>query len=238
MGKIIINDDPLDFAYSRAIVAASGPSLSNEQVYSIQKLKQKWNEFLLITVNDTYKLFYDVLDIVYCADLSWLKMNESDLRTKIDRSLTESRIVMPDRPNIREYNSSVDLTLVTCHNYQGLHKEPGSINCGRNSGFQALHLARNLGAKEIILVGFDMGIDPETKKEHWFGSHPNGLRSPASEFSSFIEHFSILASDLEKEGTKVWNCTGPNSRLNGIFPSTFLESVFIRWQLQQRREKK
>jgi hypothetical protein len=236
MGKTQINDDPLDFAYSHAIVAASGPSLSEDQVQLIRHMKMETDEFLLIAINDTYKLFADVLDIVYCADLSWLKMNESGLKEKT----TAAKIVMPDRPNIRDYTSSSveQLNLVTCHNYQGLHRDPGSINCGRNSGFQALHLARNLGAKEIILVGFDMSVDPESGKEHWFGSHPNGLRSPAAEFSSFIEHFIPLASDLRAEGTTVWNCTGPNSKLNGIFPSTFLESAFIRWELQRRREKK
>lgn len=237
MGKTKINDDQLDFAYSRAIVAASGPSLSEEQVQLIRSMKIDTDEFLLIAVNDTYKLFADILDIVYCADLSWLKMNETGLKEKA----STAKIVMPDRSNIREYSSSSSveqLNLVVCHNYQGLHRDPGSINSGRNSGFQALHLARNLGAKEIILVGFDMSVAPESGKEHWFGSHPQGLRSPATEFSSFIEHFIPLASDLRAEGTKVWNCTGPNSKLNGIFPPTFLESVFIRWQLQQRREKK
>ncbi len=51
----------------------------------------------------------------------------------------------------------------------------GEIGWGGNSGFHALNLAIQFGAKKIVLVGFDMQI---TKGVHWHGKHPAGLTNP------------------------------------------------------------
>ena len=213
-----------------AFVCASGPSLSEEQCQLVSHSIPKENR-ILITVNDTYRKFADDLDVVYCADLDWLKFHASDLR----RTLNSSAVIyMPNRPNIRSYiedlrnpiAQDLPICLVDCYNHQGLYKDKTAINCGRNSGYQAVHLARNLGAETIILLGFDMNTDPLTGKEHWFGSHPKGLRSPVSEFDSFVDHFRALASDLRKERIHVINATGPNSRLNEFFETQNLAQVF------------
>ena len=107
-----------------AVVCASGPSLSDKQCDMVRDRLQK-EERILITVNDTYRKFTDDLDVVYCADLDWLKFHASDLR----RSLNSSAVIyMPDRPNIRTYIEDLrnpivqdlPIRLVDCYNYQGL----------------------------------------------------------------------------------------------------------------------
>jgi hypothetical protein len=211
--------------YTKAIVCASGPSLSLDQILQVKNFKREYPDVLLIVVNDTYRLFVDYFDVLYCADIAWLKHHEDDLSIRIDSSLCGAKIVMPDRPLVREYQSRLKRYLVPCFNYQGLYSNFDAINCGRNSGFQAVHLARNSGAKSIILLGFDMSVSPQDGKEHWFGSHPKELRSPVSEFDSFISHFRTLALDAEKEGLSIINCTGPNSKLNGIFQISDFSSL-------------
>lgn len=47
--------------------------------------------------------------------------------------------------------------------------DPCTFGTASNSGVLALDLARNLGAKEIVLLGFDM------HGSHFFGSYQNGL---------------------------------------------------------------
>lgn len=49
------------------------------------------------------------------------------------------------------------------------------IGDGGNSGFQALNLVINWGARRVFLVGFDMTI---TGGEHWHGRHTAGLNNP------------------------------------------------------------
>jgi hypothetical protein len=54
--------------------------------------------------------------------------------------------------------------------------EPGLTGWGGNSGFQALNLAVQFGARKIVLVGFDMTLEHGV---HWHGLHPRGLNNPA-----------------------------------------------------------
>ena len=56
-----------------------------------------------------------------------------------------------------------------------LFGEPGVIGDGGNSGFQAINLAAQMGASQIVLVGFDMRIDAGL---HWHGRHLHGLNNP------------------------------------------------------------
>lgn len=52
-------------------------------------------------------------------------------------------------------------------------REPiGTVAGGGNSGFQAVNLAAQFGARRIVLIGFDMG------GTHWHGDHAAPLRNP------------------------------------------------------------
>jgi hypothetical protein len=55
----------------------------------------------------------------------------------------------------------------------------GVIGWGGNSGFGALNLAVQFGARRIVLVGFDMRLDQGI---HWHGAHPQGLNNPQSAY--------------------------------------------------------
>lgn len=48
----------------------------------------------------------------------------------------------------------------------------GTVAGGGNSGFQAVNLAAQFGARRIVLVGFDFG------GPHWHGDHAAPLRNP------------------------------------------------------------
>lgn len=54
---------------------------------------------------------------------------------------------------------------------------PGTIGRGGNSGFQALNLALQFGARRIVMVGFDMSARHGV---HWHGAHGKGLVNPAA----------------------------------------------------------
>jgi len=72
---------------------------------------------------------------------------------------------------------------------------------GLNSGLYGMYKARSMGAKRIILLGFDMHGD------HFFGKHPEPLtNTPAAKFDHFIKQFDLWS------GCEVINCT-PGSAL-------------------------
>jgi hypothetical protein len=83
------------------------------------------------------------------------------------------------------------------------------IHFGSNSGYQAINLAYLWGAKRIVLLGFD--CRPVNGKAHWFGQHPPQLNQ-YQPFAIWIDHFNHMATELEKEGVEVINCS-PDSAL-------------------------
>lgn len=80
----------------------------------------------------------------------------------------------------------------------------GVIHTGGNSGYQAINLLYFLGAKKIILLGYDM--QKTGGKSHSHGDHPSGLNR-SSDFSDWISRFGPLARDLRNNGIKVLNAT-------------------------------
>ena len=85
-----------------------------------------------------------------------------------------------------------------------------AIRTGGNSGYQAVHIAAQAGARRILLCGFDMSAD---RGAHWHGEHQHPLREtgPAT-FQRWIDYFPTLVNALAARGVKVLNCT-PGSRL-------------------------
>lgn len=81
----------------------------------------------------------------------------------------------------------------------------GTIYQGGNSGYQAINLAYNWGAKNIVLLGFDCSPSKDGKA-HWFGQHPRTLttRQP---FEMWQAKFPYLAEDLQNEGVRVINAS-------------------------------
>lgn len=82
------------------------------------------------------------------------------------------------------------------------------IHFGNNSGYQAINLAYLLGAKSIILLGFDMKRN--AGKTHFFGHHPyhRPEQGPTDEvMQRWCRNFVQLANDLHDEGVQVYNAT-------------------------------
>lgn len=86
--------------------------------------------------------------------------------------------------------------------YNGCKKyRPPHLPMGCNSGLMGMFLARDLGAKRIILLGFDM------HGTHYFGRHPDGLKNTNEHrFKMHMRQFTRF------DGVEVINCT-PGSAL-------------------------
>ena len=90
----------------------------------------------------------------------------------------------------------------------GVSRLPNVIS-GINSGLLGIKVAEYLGAKKIILLGFDM------KGGHFFGSHPAPLNNPdAKQFERFKQQFSEHKTKID-----IVNCT-PYSALDCFRRST------------------
>lgn len=104
----------------------------------------------------------------------------------------------------------------------------GLIGWGGNSGFHALNLALQFGAKAILLVGFDMRVD---RGRHFFGEHPYQAKRPerdkkpsARNVEIWRKVFDDMAPVIAARGVKVINCS-PISALRAYPKMTFEEAL-------------
>lgn len=199
---------------SAAVVIAGGPSLTVSQIDACRGKLWNGSKVRLIAVNDAYKLAPDA-DVLYFCDDKWWGWHSKHLGG------WQGLIVRLDGG----HGNFNDARIKVMKNYEtkGLSVLRDGLHTGRNSGYQALNLAVHLGAKLIVLLGFDMQAQMVNgmPKMHWFGDHPGGTSSTV--FSQMLPNFPTLIEPLKKAGVRVVNCT-PGSALK-CFPMTSIEEA-------------
>lgn len=85
---------------------------------------------------------------------------------------------------------------------KGVDLTPDSLRTGKNSGSAAINLAVHLGAKRILLLGYDMG--PYQGRHHFCDPAPMQHRSPYEMFRKFM---ATMVQPLQEAGIEVLNCT-------------------------------
>jgi hypothetical protein len=139
-------------------------------------------------INNAYELAPDA-DFLAANDMAWWR-NHPKAHDFAGRKFSANQI-----PKVERVLNSV----VVCHS---------------NSGVLALECARQMGATEIIMLGFDF------HGTHFFGSYKNGC-SNTQENKRLVHHKQFDQWAKSNKKIKVVNCT-PNSRLM-VFPMGRLE---------------
>lgn len=143
-------------------------------------------------------------DVLYACDASWwdisgpINFDGEKWSSHGDAKQNEKR------PAAKKHG----LNLISGDSGEGFCLEPGLIHYGDNSGFQAVNLALQFGAKLVRLVGFDMQV--VGNKRHFFGDHPDGLSNGAN-YAHFVGNFERAAA-LLPDDIRIINCT-PGSAL-------------------------
>jgi len=84
------------------------------------------------------------------------------------------------------------------------------VHMGRNSGLMGMCLAKDLGAKRILLCGFDM------HGTHFFGEHGHGLKNTTEKiFKVHVRQFDRFS------GCNVVNCTAGSRLLKFPFGNLY-----------------
>jgi len=177
-------------------VLASGPSMTQEVANLVR------DRCRTIAVNTTYKLA-PWADILYAADREWW-LGHPDAASFAGRKVT---IFANTSASLMEFDY---LDYLENGGYGLLDPRPTHLRTGKNSAYQAMHLAVHLGVKRILMCGIDMR--PVNGQEHWHGDHPEGVRKTMP-FSTWITLFNQVAPFLHARRIEVINCT-PNSALH------------------------
>lgn len=169
------------------VVAGSGPSLTKSDLDFV------CGRAPVIVVNRTYQIA-PWADVLFAADLPFWRV----YRPEFSGWMVSTSIIPPwVFPGVTHIKS---VTL-----WEGLSLDPHFVADGA-SGFMAINLAVLMGAKTILLLGFD-GKRAEGKA-HFFGDHERGLTNPvAGQFFRWNRDIETLPPYLARAGVEVINCS-------------------------------
>ena len=170
-----------------AICIASGPSLTEADLNLCRQSGR-----IIYVVNDVYKVA-PWASILYAADGSWWDYHEGVPDFKGEKWSIDGACCARWDLNFIPGTSTKVFAI----------EEP--IAYGKNSGFQALNLAYLQGHRDVWLLGYDMGHEPDEDK-HFFGEHPQKINR-TSQYQDWIDHFRKAKPLMDKAGLKVTNMT-------------------------------
>jgi len=103
----------------------------------------------------------------------------------------------------------------------GLEEGTDTLAHGNNSGYAAINLAYHLGAKRIVLLGFDMCNDGIVT--HFHDGYPTRATGDRIYVDKFLPGFTSLYECLKQKGVEVLNAS-PYSKLT-VFTKISLEAA-------------
>lgn len=174
---------------SKWVICAAGPSMARVDL----KLLRRFGSWRVLVVNCSFRLMPDA-DALYAGDLQWWERYGAEAAAFVGEKWTRD-----DHAALR-----YRLRRVMRKEGKGLCRERGCVNSGGNSGYQAVNLAFHFGARQIVLLGFDMH---RNGGGHWHGEHEGMLSAPVSHIEVWKREFDALAFDLRTEGVGVVNAT-------------------------------
>ena len=163
----------------------------------------------MVAINDAYRLA-PWADVLYVADYRWWEWHDA-ARSFAGEKVTYSALAATRWPGLRWLPGDTRAP--------GLSRNPALLHCGRNSGYQAINLAYLYGARRIVLIGYDMQRTGD--RGHWFGEHPNKVRS---HYKNWLDSYDTIAKQLPALGLSIINAT-PGSALR-CFPMSRLDEIF------------
>lgn len=187
---------------STVFVIGGGPSLAEMDLSPI------WNQ-RVIGVNDAFKLG-NWVDVCWFSDCRWYEWNKELLKefSGVIASCTNCSCNHPRVLQVKRLEGS------------GIVTNPAIVRWNKNSGASAINLAYHLGAKRIVLLGFDM--KQKDGQNNWHQNHKHNPR-PTIYQNLFLPPFDIIARDAKNLGIEILNAT-PDTDLKA-FPIIQLGDV-------------
>lgn len=177
------------YANEDIVCVASGPSIQDDDIALLKKHHEA-GKCKVITVNCSFRLT-PWADMLIARDLAWWELYGDEMRAVFNGvSWSTSEAV------VAKYNTE----------FMRLHKgnrylAVGSGLCDSSSGQQAINLAIYLGARRIILIGFEANANVD--KRHFFGSHPGDNPTNAL----YSEWHTRMSELLKATTTPIVNCS-------------------------------
>jgi hypothetical protein len=214
---------------NRRVVNSAQPAIINIQYSTVQKKFEGETIYIIgggpslkdfnfqnlagartIAINKAM-LFHTQTDVLYWTDVrfyTWYK-NEIDNYKGLKFALAAGS----------QYTD--DVKVLKKGKAHGLETDRQTLAHGNNSGYAAINLAYHLGAKRIILLGFDMGSNGTDS--HFHDGYPTKAAGDKMYQDKFLPGFKQLDAELKDSGVMILNAS-PYSKLT-MFPKITIEQA-------------
>lgn len=192
-------------------ILGGGPSLAD---FNMRQL----NGAHVVCVNNSYRLAY-WSEVLFFGDCWWFEAQRKALEnfsgyiyTTCQYDVNLPRRVHQVRHNLYEF---------------GLSGNPHRLTWNMNAGACAVNLALHLGARRVVLLGYDMKqVDG---RNNWHDEHLTSRDPSHNPYDEFLLAWPYIAEDAERFGLEIFNAT-PGSRITE-FPvvdiDEFLRSEYV-----------
>jgi hypothetical protein len=203
----------LDWTGEACAIVASGPSTKRVNVAALR------GQMRVIAIKENVELC-PWAEVVYGCDAAWWR-NANGLPKYAGLKVSATpRVVtrFPDIYIVPVQDPSCDRLVLA---------PLGTVGSGGNSGFQALNLAVQFGARRVLLIGFDM---TDQFGVHWYGrANGNGRSNPAEwNFRRWRAAFATASVQLKAAGVQVLNAS--DLSVLTCFPKITLEQALHEWR--------
>lgn len=196
---------PLIWPGSTIAIIGGGPSVAQVNLDVLFK-------FRTIGVNHAFRL--GPVDLCWFGDFGWYETNKNDLAKFAGLKATCcTQLPEENWPGIKRLRRS--------RKQFGIESERSdAVAWNHNSGASAINAAYHLGAKRVLLVGFDMKrVAGRTHYHNFYGPTPKEKKT----YDRHLKGFDQIAIDAMLLGLEIINCT-PGSAITQ-FPFMPLEKV-------------
>lgn len=219
-----------EWAGETVAILGGGPSLTQAQVDACR------GRCRAIAVNNAYQLA-PWADLLYFSDEVWWCWHHGGVENRTVNGIGQCiqhkgdpryhafagrKVALSNAATFRR-----EPAVRILQNYEaqpGLCEIKDGVYTGRSSGYQAINLAAHLGARRILLLGFDMRA--VAGRTHWHSGTPDAHRRPtaASDLEhAMLPHFQTLVAPCAARGIEIVNCT-PGSAI-ACFPRATLDEA-------------
>jgi len=202
----------LDWSGEVCAIVASGPSTKRVNVAALR------GKLRVIAIKENVELC-PWADVVYGCDAAWWRNGNGFPKYAGLKVCATGRLTsrFPDIRVIGISDPSSDKLVLA---------EKGKVGSGGNSGFQALNMAVQFGARRILLIGYDMN---DHYGVHWYGrAQGNGRSNPAEwNFRRWRQAFATAAVQLQQAGVEVLNAS--EFSVLTCFPKVTLDEALAKW---------
>jgi hypothetical protein len=154
------------------------------------------HDLKIIGVNSAFKIG-GWMDYVYFMDKDYMLTNRGEL------AVYPNPVVSP----LLYSEGESWCNTVKASKESGICTIPNTVAYNHNSGWGAVNLAYHLGARRIVLIGFDMKII--NKKQHFHGDYINSklVRTEESKmgFSKHLNVVPAIVKDAKRLGVEIIN---------------------------------